>query len=193
MKDAIVGKLAHALSERIATEQQVVYMLVELRKVLDRRRSERLPDYQNIRLCCDWIVHVSLHGDAAQKLVSEAEEIYAKSTQGTLTDSEKSSFRDRFTLKSLRNELDVLFGELGLPRFREEQWNSFLSCFLGVIEDCPLSLRSAQQSTAKIDEVVLTREVGTILGQADGKPPRIVWELKYKGIHKHWLTANLGD
>lgn len=58
MKDAITRKLTLALST-IITEAQTVYVLVELRKLLDRRKIEgKLPDFLNIRFCCDWAVHV---------------------------------------------------------------------------------------------------------------------------------------
>jgi hypothetical protein len=191
VKDAILHKLNLALSSPVTTEAQAVYVLVELRKLLDRRRKEgRGPDFLNIRFCSDWAVHVQLHGATAKQIVSDAQNLYQKSKTGTFTDEEKEYFRGRFTLQPVKEELRSLCEESDLPAFTNAGWNSFLACFLAVIEDCPLSIRLPAGAIANVDEVVLTREVGTILGVADGKPPRIVWELKQGGNHVLWLTAN---
>ena len=191
MKDAIICKLTMALSSPITTEAQAVYVFVELRKLLDRRKKEgQVPDFPNIRFCSDWVVHVQLHGPTAQQIVNEAQTLYQKSQTGTFTEEEKEYFRGRFTLEPVREELRLLCEESNLPVFTDAGWNSFLSCFLAVIEDCPLSIRLPAGTIADVDEVVLTREVGTTFGVADGNPPRIVWELKQGGNHVLWLTAN---
>ncbi len=44
MKDAIQYKLAQAMSAPITTEAQAVYVMVEVRKLLDRRKGEGLPE-----------------------------------------------------------------------------------------------------------------------------------------------------
>ena len=191
MNDAIIQKLTTVLSSPITTEAQAVYALVELRKLLDRRREQgQEPDFLAIRFCSDWAVHVHLHGAPAQQLVVDAQNLCQKSQAGTFADEEKEYFRGRFTLEPVREELRLLCEESNLPVFTDAGWNSFLSCFLAVIEDCPLSIRLPPGAIADVDEVVLTREVGTTLGVADGKPPRIVWELKQGGNHVLWLTAN---
>jgi hypothetical protein len=191
MKDAIIHKLTLALTNPIITEALAVYVLVELRKLRDRRKKEgKLPDFLNLRFCCDWAVHVQLHGDTARQIVSDAQDLYQKLQAGTPTDGEKQYFRDRFTLQPMREELGMLSNECDLPILTDAAWNSFLACFLAVIEDCPLSLRLPPGIIADVDEVVLTREMGETLGAADGKPPRIVWELKQAGHHVQWLTAN---
>lgn len=191
MKDTILRKLSLALSSPVTTEAQAVYVLVELRKLLDRRRKEgRGPDFLNIRFCSDRAVHVQLHGATAKQIVSDAQNLYQKSKTGTFTDEEKECFRGRFTLQPVREELRSLCEESGLPAFTNAGWNSFLACFPAVIEDCPLSIRLPFGAIADVDEVVLTREAGTTLGVTDGKPPRIVWELKLGGNHVLWLTAN---
>jgi hypothetical protein len=191
MKDAIIHKLILALTKPVITEAEAVYVLVELRKLLDRRKTDgQLPDFLNIRFCCDWAVHVQLHGDTARQVVSDAQDLYQKLQSGTPTDGEKQYFRDRFTLQPMREEILRLSKECDLPILTDAAWNSFLACFLAVIEDCPLSLRLPPGTIADVDEVVLTREMGETLGIADGKAPRIVWELKLAGRHVQWLTAN---
>jgi len=59
MEDQIIRKLAVELAEPMTTERQVVYLLVEVRKLLDRR-PKNLPPYPSLKLYCNWTVHVEL-------------------------------------------------------------------------------------------------------------------------------------
>jgi hypothetical protein len=51
MKDAIIHKLTMALTNPITTEPQAVGVLVELRKLLDRRKNGREGDGQDNPSC----------------------------------------------------------------------------------------------------------------------------------------------
>jgi hypothetical protein len=49
MEDQLIAKVRRELDHGITTESQVVYLLVELRKLLDRNRKNAKP-YDSIRL-----------------------------------------------------------------------------------------------------------------------------------------------
>lgn len=57
MEHAIIGKLRTLLREGPRTEAELVYILVEVRKLYEARR-DRLPRY--LDLLCDWAVHARL-------------------------------------------------------------------------------------------------------------------------------------
>lgn len=190
MKDAVIYKLTNALSSPLDTEAQAVYVLVELRKLLDHRRAEGMPDSPYLRFCSDWVVHTQLHGDTASRIIQDAQALYQKSRAGTFTEREKAYFRGLFTLQPVREELRILSEDSGIPVMNDATWNSFLACVLSVIEDCPLSLRLQPGANSDVDEVVFTREAGAAIGEANGRPPRIAWQLKREGKDVLWLTAN---
>jgi hypothetical protein len=56
MKDELIRKIQDVLGRRITNEKQVVYLLVELRKLMDR------DNYKNpvLRTFSNWVVHTSL-------------------------------------------------------------------------------------------------------------------------------------
>ena len=60
MKAHIAAKLSRELEDEIVSERQVVYILVETRKLLEQQAT--LGHYRNLKLCADWAVHPRLQG-----------------------------------------------------------------------------------------------------------------------------------
>ncbi len=60
MKDELLRKIQVVLDRRITNEKQVVYLLVELRKLMDR------DDYKDpiLRTFSNWVVHTTLENQA---------------------------------------------------------------------------------------------------------------------------------
>ena len=184
MEDQIVAKLRRELERPITTAPLVVYLLVEIRKLMDRRSIR----YDTLRLCCNWAVHVELSKAAAQRIVDHVDALFPKLVSGALTDDDKESLRAFFLMSKFRSELEHFLAREGLRGFRNDEWNKFLACFLNVIEDCPLTCNSP--GLANVDRVVLIREVG------DGRvpspdAPAIVWALYHKTNNILLLEANL--
>ena len=66
----ISHKLSQELAQDIASERQVVYILVELRKLLERTGLLKEERFRALRFCCDWTVHPKLDRDTA-KIIME--------------------------------------------------------------------------------------------------------------------------
>ena len=64
----IAKKLNREFDEPIRTERQVVYILVESRKLLEQ--AGVLETYPDFKLCSDWAVHPKLRGPAAQQILA---------------------------------------------------------------------------------------------------------------------------
>lgn len=183
MEDQIVAKLRRELERPITTEPAVVYLLVEVRKLMDRKRIQR----DTLRLCCNWAVHVGLSRDAARRIVRQVDVLYPRLVNGELSEEEKESLRAFFLMSRFRDELEDLLAHEGLRRFQNEEWNGFLASFLSVIEDCPLSCNAP--GLANVDKVVLIREVGDgYIPCADA--PSIVWALFHQNQHIFMIGAN---
>jgi hypothetical protein len=90
MTPDIVSKLSIELSQPITTERQVVYVLVQLRKLLDGRPEKAKPSYDSLRLYCNWVVHTSLINKTAQRIVKEADALYPRLVDETPTDAQKA-------------------------------------------------------------------------------------------------------
>jgi hypothetical protein len=61
----IAHKLSQELTQTITSERQVVYILVELRKLLEKKGLLKEERFRALRFCCDWTVHSKLDRDTA--------------------------------------------------------------------------------------------------------------------------------
>ena len=180
MEDQIVRKVRAELERGITSECQAVYLLVEIRKLLDRDRKGTVT-YNSLRLYSDWAVHVELDRRQSQEIVKKADSFYRKQADGTLSEDENRDFVRVFALDTFRDELNQFLQAKRLRPFSDAKWNSFLACFLNVVEDCPLSCSVQGASVTEVDEVVIIREPGRV---ADGNPQAVIWALCFAGKFK---------
>jgi len=148
----ITRKLAHGVERKIASEEQVVYILVELRKILD---TDPPPgDYYALKFYCDWAVHTMLDQKGAQTIVRRFDAyqqflddmFYAKHGEA-LTPTAPGLMEELQTtlqLSKFRAQLESFLDGCGLQSDLardNSRWTEFLIQYSGVIEDCPLRLR----------------------------------------------------
>jgi hypothetical protein len=177
MEDQILAKIRTELERGIKSESQAVYLLVEIRKLLDRDRQGTQP-YNSLRLYADWVVHVCLEGKQAQEIVKKADAFFLKLTKGTHSDKERIEFARISEFETFRDEINQFLHAKHIPPFSDSGWSSFLRAFLNVIEDCPLICRTRNSGLKGVDEVVLIRKGG---GMADGAYGPIIWALCFDG------------
>lgn len=76
MTDELVRKIQRVLNRRITNEMQVMYLLVELRKLMDR------DGYKDpvLRMFCNWVAHTALdrRGDGSTLVPSEFDDFMAE-------------------------------------------------------------------------------------------------------------------
>ena len=66
MKEEIIRKLTAQLNEGITTEVQVVYLLVGIRKLIER--DEKRERYPVLNFSCDWVLHSKLDRSGAKAI-----------------------------------------------------------------------------------------------------------------------------
>ena len=190
MEDELLRKIREQLEQGISTECQVVYLLVEIRKLLDRKRTD-CAQYGSLRLYCNWAVHVELSKAQAQEIVKKADQLYSKLIKAIpITEEEKNDCRRVFTLEIFKDELNRFLSENELEPLPDAEWNDFLTSFLNVIEDCPLVCRAQRANVGEIDEVVLIKEMGDASRTPNATVPPIIWALLSGGHLKFTLGAN---
>jgi hypothetical protein len=182
MENEIAGKIAKLLETGITSEPQAVYFMVEVRKLLDKDRELRDPKgaepFPSIRLYSDWTVHVSLTLSRAKEFVKLADSLYPKITAGSMTEEEKAQFGRLFSFDDLREELTAFLKAKNISSFSDKGWNSFLACFLNVIQDCPLVCKADGSTVTNVDEVVIVQDAARV---PDGSPLPVIWALCFKG------------
>jgi hypothetical protein len=154
MKPDIIEKLRSELREPIHSERQVVYILAELRKLMELETIDRIEagapvgnSYFALKFYCDWAVHVRLDQAGAQRIVQRINEYQRfmedlSSPARTVVDPaflqelnqslQLTKFREQFSAYLNSHGLDV-----GIATDKE-RWAAFLTHYSRVIEDAPL-------------------------------------------------------
>jgi hypothetical protein len=193
MESAIAEKLRRLLERGITTESDVVYFLVEIRKLMDLRtdlENHSAERYGSLRLYCNWVAHTDLSNSQAKEIVKKADAAYPKLLDGTLTETEKDDFRRVFNLDSFRAELSEFLRQYHLPCFSDSGWNHFLASFLNVIEDCPLACKAKDPKFNHVDEVMLIRNVGDGDRIPNASVPEVMWGFLRAGQLRLVLGTN---
>ena len=149
-RHSIVEKLALHLGKPVATEPDVVYLLVELRKMLEHDNTKgRFPV---LNFHCNWVVHTTLSDSAvAEKIVRHFDELpnlLENVRNGHLPIP--AAMERLLNQQQLRKELGECLNSYGLPStVCEDDWINFSDSLCRVIEDCPLEIRPLSTKPAK--------------------------------------------
>jgi hypothetical protein len=160
MNDAIGEKIRKHLSEPVDTEGGVVYLLCEVRKLLDKQRPDPLPFA--LRLICHWALRVDLSRRSTTMPFLEQvdSDIYDKlntrETKETIL-AEHRLFREFVYLETFRKGFSHFLGSNNSPTSicdEDALWFGFLAAYASVIEDGSLACQSKRPddtlSTASI-------------------------------------------
>jgi len=163
MKGNLRTKLEFELQNDINTERDVVYLLVLLRKFMeDHGQKDAFP---TLTFYCDWTVHPTLKGPAAQKIVKVFDEFqsYMDGTH-TGTVQEKLNLMNSLVatlrLIDLKEDLRKLLASENLPMdlVTDGRWGSFVRYYTRVIEASPLRIADPKKQGTYVDGVVLSVE-----------------------------------
>jgi len=157
MKDDIRTKLAKEFKERIYTERQVVYILVETRKLMEL--DEIKDHFDVLTFCCNWAVHAKLQGPFAQKVIAifdDYQDLFAMpfATAGGKSDlSVVSRLTELTSHLTFRQQLLDLYATYNIDCEQlvdDAAWADFIELFCGVIQDCPLRATAKTKHVSKV-------------------------------------------
>lgn len=168
----LLSKLTGTLSKPIRTECQVVYLMVEIRKLMDRREEERRkgmsegdqrklrPEFPVLKLFCDWAVHINIEWNReAEPLLREFDGAVESVKAGN---GIPLSFLQFLSLSHFRDEFARFLNVNGLPTHLVEDgdaWELFLDLYSAVVSDCPISYTKAQIAFKLISKLTLTKDM----------------------------------
>ena len=72
MPPQLIENIRRQLTNHVSEDAHVVYMMVEIRKLIDQEKLEK--HYPWLKLVCDWTVHTSIEykHDAAEPLLTNS-------------------------------------------------------------------------------------------------------------------------
>lgn len=143
-QDFIVDKLTALLSRDGLTleECHVVYILVEIRKLIDKDRPMLLKAFPLLKFYADWSVHTE-KGYVTPEIAAAAEQVYAFSLKRIKERypslSETSPLEAFAHGHDLRSELASFLHRHGMPSgIADHGWLNFVECLIRVLEDQPI-------------------------------------------------------
>ncbi len=184
MKHDIVKKLRAHLAQPVNTECGVVYLLAEIRKILEKDRPDPKPFA--LWMYCHWALHVNLSNTNTTQHFLEQIDTYVSHTvanltpKGSLTLSDEDRLLEDFVyLSTFRDQLRDCLNFYDLPTELcddDENWYAFMAAYAMVIEDGELSSETKKNDGLEtIDRV--TFNVGNSLGDENHVPFTIVWQI----------------
>ena len=141
MTPYIISKLNAEFEQPITTERQVVYILVDARKLLEN--VQQLKRFPALSLCMDWAVHPALDGKPALAILTHFNVYEAEFRKSgvTMTEFDLEPLNEFLALSSFRAEFIASLAEQGADTTAlesDEYWRCFIQHYMGVIQDRPL-------------------------------------------------------
>ena len=153
MRDELLRKLHKSLTDGIAQEKDLVYLLVEIRKLIDRE-----PKYQDpvIRSFSNWVVHTELTQprEGTTEILQEFDTLVTMAVEGN---SSKDIPR-HFNFDRLQTQLRELLAFFNLPTELtddNDQWVTFLFLYASVVGDCPITFTASTPRPKYLRELEL--------------------------------------
>ena len=182
MTEEIIRKLTAQLNKGITTEVQVVYLLVGIRKLIER--DDQRAQYPKLNFYCDWVLHAELDRSGAKAILREFDKAHPLLKRGMNLPRELQNKIDKLSrLRYFEKELTGFLESYGLPPIAQngDGWSHFLHLYTQVIQDIPLMVKSPSPDAAKnISKLVVHFKAATKAHKSADREDlfyRIVWEI----------------
>ncbi len=148
MERDIAHKLTQELNQQIISERQVVYILVELRKLLEKKGVLKDERFRVLRFCCDWTVHPKLDRDSAQVITGLFDRYEAKYRREPVGVSQADipelvEFCEHTRFRAQFVDACESIGISAMAPNNDEWWKLFLAQFSEIVRDCPLEAKQS--------------------------------------------------
>jgi hypothetical protein len=157
---AIVMKLNVLLAGPIDSEAKVVYLMAEVRKLLEKAPAAQRPFALN--MYCNWALHVALTGkDTITPFLQQVDDY----VNGVLVGPEDFGAsnriaRDFLELETLRSQLGDFCRANGIRTDLTDddaRWNEFVERYAGVVEDGSLMILAPNHGMKHVKQVTFTK------------------------------------
>ena len=195
MKNAIIDKLRTTLESRIDSEGKVVYLLCQVRKLLDANPPD--PSLFSLRLYCHWALHVDLDKKGTTlPFLKQVDEYVASVYAGGVPmnfAAEELMRREFGFLYTFKGRLQDFLAAYGLPTDvcdDPAQWRAFLQHYAGVIEDGKIFCSAKGIALNHVKEVIFSKGRQSLAGVEALLPFDLAWTIVLLDGKKLTVNAN---
>jgi len=158
----IITKLQNEIAAALEKEAQVVYVLAEIRKIIEQEGTEA--NYKYLVFHCNWALHSKMDRAMAQEVLAHFDEAHAILGSGVELDDLPADLQREIEVISgmtkFKEELSVFLQShqiTDLTTNRPNSWPHFLHLYAGIIEDCPLVIKE-NNSVSNVTKVTVHLE-----------------------------------
>jgi hypothetical protein len=159
MRNEIIEKLRPILTQSVETEERVVYIMVEVRKLMEHAN---LPDNQlvTLRFFCNWVAHTKLTRGEGVEIVKLMNDLYAARLSGQwMTDEQHQRLHGLFSFDTFRQQLLGFLRAQGLNWAMIEllpEWIKFVRHYAAVVADCPITYGKKDLQLRWMDRAIVS-------------------------------------
>jgi hypothetical protein len=130
--------------ESFSEEMHAMYLLAEIRKLIEHERGDLKPEYRNIKFYCDWALHTA-KSQSFRGLEATFEEIYQdckKHIERAPVVIGAQKLVEFLYFEELKKHLFILYDRYQLPKSMLEDnaaWVSFVKRLLEILTDQPIT------------------------------------------------------
>jgi hypothetical protein len=189
-RNAIIDKLDQELKYfPVRRESQLVYLLAEIRKVIEHEREQDPTCFEVLELFCNWALHITISRNSnADRIRMFVKAFDLKEGMEIIDFLRSSFFNEMMQLEVFRKELEIFLHDHQLPCdiarcFRT--WSGFIYLYTSVVSEVPLRYSKGDLLPDEVAELVINH----MPTQQPGAQRLVQWKLKLKsGEEKSAMT-----
>jgi len=158
-------KLKRRIRSGIACEEDAVFLMVKVRKLLEREGLKET--LTTITFYCDWSVHTVMNGTGAQTILGIIDQFVADDLP-----SLRKFIQQTLSLSSLRDEFRDLCNRYELPLElveSEKQWLGFRDLLAANLSDCDLEANEALPNIRSLSFHCADNRISAIIALKKGE------------------------
>ncbi len=156
-RDSIVEKLDQETRLVLRRESQVLYIVAEIRKVIEHERERAPTAYEVLELFCNWALHIRISRKSNAERIRLFFAAFDMKDGMSMHDFFRTEFFNRMMqLSVLRCEMRRFLMDHGLPCTlvnEHKSWSAFIYLYTSIVSEVPTEheWRSAPRRGRKLD------------------------------------------
>ena len=166
MEEEIITKLKSALSEPIEKECQIIYILVEIRKLLERNNIKF--KYSVLNFYCNWVLHSEIERiePEFQIMLEELEKTIRSSNYDPMIPEKILNF------ELFQKDFQKFINDFSISYNVREKWVAIRKLLINAISDFPLKIKQGAVEEFNFTHSKDYKEAECIITFREGSPKK---------------------
>jgi hypothetical protein len=160
-RNSILRKLRQELDQDVTTERQVVYILAEIRKVVEQACD--FDSYRALDFYCSFALHTRMDRAGAKRILERFDRAYSLWIRNEKVPRDLQNEIDQTAkLSRFREEMEAFVAANDLPTrlfVEPDAWVRFIRLYGNIIDECELVLRGDGAELQLVDRVIVHLEM----------------------------------